>query len=74
MSVDELKEEVLRLNPEARADLAKALLDSLDSMSDAEIEKVWIDEAIRRDEELDSGVACAYAADEVLARARSRRK
>jgi hypothetical protein len=43
-------------------------------MSEAEIEKLWIDEAIRRDEELDTGAARAYPADEVLARARARRK
>jgi len=36
------------------------------------IEKLWIDEAIRRDEELDSVTGRAYPADEVLARARAR--
>jgi hypothetical protein len=50
------------------------LLASLDAMSDAEIEKLWIDEAIRRDEELETGAARAYPADEVLVRARARRK
>jgi hypothetical protein len=74
MSVEELKAEALRLNTEARADLARALLASLDALSEAEIEKLWIDEAIRRDEELDSGAARAYPADDVLARARARRK
>jgi hypothetical protein len=43
-------------------------------MSEAEIKKLWIDEAIRRDEELDSGAARAYPVDEVLARVRARRK
>jgi hypothetical protein len=74
VSVDELREEALRLNPEARAHLARELLASLDALSEAEIKKLWIDEAIRRDEELDSGTACAYGVKEVLARARSRRK
>jgi hypothetical protein len=74
MSIEELKAEALRLNTEARADLARALLASLDALSEAEIEKLWIDEAIRRDEELDSGAARAYPADDVLARARARRK
>ena len=74
MSVDELKAEVLRLDPEARADLARELLASLDGLSEAEVEKLWIDEAIRRDEELDSGAAHAYPVDEVLNRARARRK
>jgi hypothetical protein len=74
MSVEELKEEALRLNPEARAYLARELLASLDAMSEAEIEKLWIDEAIRRDEELDSGAARVYPADEVIARMRAIRK
>lgn len=74
MSIDELKAEALRLDPEARADLARELLASLDGLSGDEVEKLWIDEAIRRDEELDSGAARAYPADEVLDRARARRK
>ena len=74
MSIEELREEALRLTPEARAHLARELLASLDEMSEAEIEKLWIDEAIRRDEELYSGAARVYSADDVLARARARRK
>lgn len=74
MSIEHLKEEALRLAPKARARLARELLASLDAMSEAEIEKLWLDEAIRRDEELDNGAARAYPADEVLARARARRK
>jgi len=74
MSVEELKEEALRLSPEARAYLARELLASLDAMSEAEVDRLWIDEAIRRDGDLDSGAARAYPADEVLARARTRRK
>ncbi len=74
MSVDELKAAALRLDPEARADLARELLASLDGLNEAEADKLWVDEAIRRDEELDSGAARAYPADEVLNRARARRK
>ena len=74
MSVEELKAEALRLSPEARAYLARELLASLDGMSEAEVEKLWIEEAIDRDMELDRGAARAYPADEVLARARARRK
>lgn len=73
MSIDELKAEALRLGPEARADLARVLLASLDGMDDAEIERLWTDEAIARDDELNRGAARAYPADEVLARARARR-
>ena len=57
MSVDELKAEALRLAPQTRAYLARELPASLDALGDAEIEKLWLDEAVRRDEELDSGAA-----------------
>lgn len=57
MSVEERKEEALRLSPEARAYLARELLASLDAISDEEIERLWIDEVIRRDEDLDRGTA-----------------
>ena len=73
MSVEELKAQALQLDPEARADLARELLVSFDGLSEAEVEKLWIDEAILRDEELDSGAARAYPADEVLDRVRARR-
>jgi hypothetical protein len=43
-------------------------------MSEAEIEHLWVDEAVRRDNELDEGSAHAYPAREVLARVRDRRK
>ena len=74
MTVDELRAEVLRLDPQTRAYLARELLASLDTLSDAEIEKLWVGEAVRRDEELDSGAARAYPADEVLDRARAVRR
>jgi len=74
MGVEELKQEALRLSPEARANLARELLASLDLLGEAEIERLWIDEAIRRDEDLDEGSAQAHPADEVFARARARRK
>ena len=74
MSIEELKEEALRLGPEARAYLARELLASLDEMTEAEIEALWLQEAICRDQELDSGAARSYPADEVFDRARARRK
>jgi putative addiction module component (TIGR02574 family) len=74
MSLEELKTEAFKLSPESRACLARELLASLDNMSDAEIERLWVDEASRRDAELDKGSAQAYPADDVLARARDRRK
>ena len=74
MRIEELREEALRLTPEARAHLARELLASLDAMNEADIEKLWLDEAIRRDEELENGAARSFPADEVFARARASRK
>ena len=73
MTIEEIRREALRLDPETRAELAHALLSSLDSLSDAEIERLWIDEAARRDAELEAGTASFSPAHEVIARARSQR-
>lgn len=73
MTVDELKAAALRLAPQARADLARDLLNSLDQLSEMEIERLWLEEAARRDRELDAGTVQALPADEVLARAKARR-
>ncbi len=72
MTIDELKAEALRLKPEERAELASELLVSLDNLSESEIERLWLEEAVRRDAELDSGAAQAVPADEVFAAARAR--
>ena len=74
MTVEEIRREALLLDPETRAELAHTLLTSLDNLSDAEVERLWLDEAARRDSELDQGTASSSPAQDVLARARSRRK
>ena len=74
MSIEELKDEALRLGPEGRAYLARELLASLDEMFEAQIEELWLQEAMHRDEEMDKGTAQSYPADEVFNRARARRK
>ena len=71
MSVEELKIEALKLGPESRALLARELLSSLDNLTVAEVESLWIDEAIRRDDELDAGHAVPHPADEVIMRLRN---
>ncbi|MDO8987969.1 MAG: addiction module protein [Coriobacteriia bacterium] len=73
MTIDELKAEALQLAPEGRADLARELLASLDSLSESEIERLWLDEAERRLAQLESGEATADPSDVVLARVRARR-
>ncbi len=72
MGLEELKNEAVKLAPEARARLAQALLASLEDLPEADIELLWIDEALRRDEEIDSGRVSMRPAEEVLKDARLR--
>ena len=74
MSFEELKNEVMKLSIDQRAVLAKELLISLEDLSSEEAEKLWLDEAIRRDDAIDSGNARVLVADDVLNMARSSRK
>jgi hypothetical protein len=48
MSIDELEAAALKLGPQARARLAGRLLDSLESLSEEENERLWLEEAERR--------------------------
>ncbi|PYQ33351.1 MAG: addiction module antitoxin RelB [Acidobacteria bacterium] len=53
---------------ERDAALAKRLLDSLENISPEEHEKLWVEEAARRYEELKSGTARGMPAEEVFAK------
>ena len=72
--LDELVSEALDLPTTSRAELAKQLLESLDNLSEAEIEKLWIEEADRRYEAYQAGEIKAVPADEVFARLRARKE
>lgn len=54
MSIDEIESAALMLAAADRARLAERLLESLEQLSDEENSKLWAEEAIRRDEELDA--------------------
>jgi Putative addiction module component len=72
MTTEQVENEALKLNPEARAELAEKLLRSLEDLSDEDIERLWAEEAVRRDAELDSGTASMRDAEDVLRDARAR--
>jgi putative addiction module component (TIGR02574 family) len=74
MTISELKSMALKLTPEERAELASDLLLSLDDLSEPEIEHLWLEEASRRDAELDAGTAKLIPGDQVFAEARARLK
>jgi Putative addiction module component len=61
-----------KLESEACAELAEKLLRSLEDLSDEDIERLWAEEAIRRDSELDSETASMRDAEDVFRDARAR--
>lgn len=70
--LDELKTAILQQGPEIRAELARLLLDSLESLSPEENERLWAEEAQRRDAALDRGRLEEIPAGEVLRELRAR--
>ena len=74
MTVDEVRRAALALDLSSRASLARDLLNSLESLSDSEVERLWVEEAMRRDAELDAGTAGSISAEDALAQARARRR
>ena len=72
MTIIDLESEVLKLAPKERARIAQRLLESLDTLSEQEIESLWLDEAERRDRALDTDPSRTIPASEVLLEARSR--
>ena len=73
MTIDELKRQALQMDPSTRAGLARDLLASLDDLSEAEVQRLWLEEAIRRDEEMASGKVQPIPMDEVFAELRASR-
>jgi putative addiction module component (TIGR02574 family) len=71
MSFDELVAEVKKLSLEERAALAKQIVESLDELSEAEIEALWVQEAERRLDELEQGQVTEVSAEQVLRQARA---
>ncbi|MBI4271263.1 MAG: addiction module protein [Candidatus Rokubacteria bacterium] len=74
MSIEELEAEALKLDPQARARLAKKLLASLEALSDEENERLWTEEADRRDADWGSAPGSGRPAADVLRDARAKLK
>jgi len=66
MSLKELEAEIKKLDLKDRAALAKWIVESLDEMSEAEIEALWTEEAERRLDELEQGSVSEIPAEEAL--------
>jgi broad specificity phosphatase PhoE len=72
VNFQELEAEALKLDLHERAKLAETLLQSLDALSDAELDRLWAEEAQRRDDELEADQTVGRRAEEVLREARAR--
>ncbi|MCC7369218.1 MAG: addiction module protein [Chloroflexi bacterium] len=70
ISCDELKEAATQLSESERAQLALALLESLEPSSDCDVEQAWNEEALRRADEVRRGVAHLVPGDDVFAQIR----
>jgi putative addiction module component (TIGR02574 family) len=71
MTAADLEAKVLELTPKERARLAQRILESLEALSESEIEALWLQEADRRDQELDADPSRAIPGDDVLGEARA---
>jgi len=65
MNTETITSEALSLPVQQRAELAAQLLSSLDTLSEAEIEPLWFQEAAHRAAEMDQGLSRRVPADEV---------
>ncbi|MHB9029543.1 MAG: addiction module protein [Candidatus Latescibacterota bacterium] len=70
MSLKEIEAEIKKLDLKERAALAKWIVESLDELSEAEVEALWAEEAERRLDEMERGQVTEIPAEAVLRRDR----
>ncbi|MEW6351915.1 MAG: addiction module protein [Thermodesulfobacteriota bacterium] len=68
MTFEQITDEALNLDIEARAELAHRLLVSLDEPSESEVEKLWLEEIRRRVQDYRDAKVETIPADEVFRR------
>ena len=71
MNLEELEAEIISLSLKERSALAKSIITSLDELSQSEMEALWAEEAERRLDELEQGLAPEIPTEEALRRARA---
>jgi putative addiction module component (TIGR02574 family) len=74
MKVQEIEKEALQLSFHERALLAEHLIGSLETESDPEAERSWIEEAERRYQDYKSGKVKTISAEQVFKDARMKLK
>jgi len=71
MSLKDIETEIKKLDLKDRVVLAKWIVESLDDLSETEIEALWVEEAEHRLDEMERGQLPEILAKEVLRRARA---
>lgn len=71
MNISQIESEVFSLPLEQRASLARRLLLSLEEPTEAEFDRLWGEESVRRAAEFDAGLVQAIPGEEVAAKARA---
>ncbi|BCO26190.1 hypothetical protein MIZ03_1070 [Rhodoferax lithotrophicus] len=71
MNTETITREALSLPVQQRAELAAQLLSSLDALSEAEIEPLWLQVAAQRAAEMDQGLSRRIPAEEVRRQAKA---
>jgi putative addiction module component (TIGR02574 family) len=71
MTSADLEVKILELDAQERARLARRLLESLEGLSETEIEALWKEEADRRDQALDADPSRAIPGADVMREARA---
>ncbi len=72
MTVKQIEKTLLKLDLESRAHLAGKLLKSLDTLSQAENERLWAEEALRRYKEMKTGKIKGKSVATIIKEARAR--
>jgi putative addiction module component (TIGR02574 family) len=65
MDIEVLEREALKLPADERARLARELLNSLDDLPEAEIDRLWLEEVSRRATQIDAGEVELVSGEEV---------
>jgi putative addiction module component (TIGR02574 family) len=66
----QIEEEIQALSTSDKEQLLRTLLEQLDGPSDPNVDQAWLEEARRRDQELEDGHAQSIPADDVFKRLR----
>jgi putative addiction module component (TIGR02574 family) len=70
MSFSEIKDAAMKLSLQERGELVRDLLESVDNVTEAEHERLWLEEVGRRIKRVERGESQLIPVEEALARVR----